>query len=197
MLKDAEKREIYDQYGEEGLNGQMGGMGGMGGFDIFDMFTGRAHSGAGGRPRGPVKAETVRHDLPVTLDELYNGSVRKIRVTRTRCCKECGGVGASKKEAVKTCTRCNGHGSINEVRQVAPGFMTQVRKSCPQCVGEGKIVDKQFVCKACHGKKVVSEKKTLDVHIDRGMHDRSKIVFEGEADEKPGVLAGDIIFVLT
>lgn len=194
MLKDSEKREIYDQYGEEGLNGNMGGMGGMGGFDLFDMFTGRASSAS--RPRGPVKAETVRHELPVTLEELYNGSVRKIRVTRTRVCKDCNGVGATKKEAVKTCTRCNGQGAVNEMRQVAPGFMTQVRKACPQCSGEGKIMDKQFMCKSCNGKKVVSEKKTLDVHIDRGMHDKAKIVFEGEADEKPGVQAGDIVFVL-
>lgn len=194
VLKDSEKREIYDRYGEEGLQGG-GGMGGMDGFDIFDMFTGR-RSGFGQKPRGPVKAETVRHGLPVTLEELYNGTVRKIRVTRTRVCKACDGVGATKKDAIKTCTRCDGHGAINEVRQVAPGFITQVRKTCPQCEGQGKSFDKKFLCKTCSGKKVVSEKKTLDVHIDRGMRNNQKIVFENEADEKPGVQAGDIIFIL-
>jgi DnaJ family protein A protein 2 len=186
---------LYNQYGEDFEKG--GGMGDMGGMDIFDLLSGRARGfGGGGRPRGPVKAETVRHGLPVTLEELYNGAVRKIRVTRTRVCKACDGVGASKKDAIKTCTRCSGNGAINEIRQVAPGFVTQVRKTCPQCEGQGKSVDKKFLCKTCSGKKVVSEKKTLDVHIDVGMRNNQKIVFENEADEKPGVQAGDIIFIL-
>lgn len=198
MLRDAEKREIYDRYGEEGLSGNMGmgGMGGMDGFDLFDMFTGRSSFASASRPRGPVKAETVRHALPVTLEELYNGAVRKIRVTRTRICKACEGVGATNKDAVKTCTRCSGVGVVNEVRQVAPGFITQVRKACPQCNGEGKSMDKKYLCKECSGQKVVSEKKTLEVHIDKGMKNNQKIVFENEADEKPGVQAGDIVFIL-
>ena len=38
VLKDSEKRRIYDQYGEEGLKQQHHGKGG-GGFDPFDIFS--------------------------------------------------------------------------------------------------------------------------------------------------------------
>ena len=112
-MKDSQKREIYDQYGEEGLNDPMagmGGMGGMGGFPFPGMFQQRR-----GNFQREQKGETVKQGLLVTLEDLYNGATRKIRVTRTRVCKTCDGVGASKKEAVITCKRCSGQGVINEV----------------------------------------------------------------------------------
>jgi len=195
VLTDNEKKEIYDKYGEEGLKEGIPGMHGGGGiFDMFDMLRG------GGMPRGgqrgPVKSETVRQPIVATLEELYSGAVRKIRVTRTRICKGCQGLGASKKEAVKKCKTCDGKGVVNRVVQLAPGFISQSRGPCTDCGGVGEQVDKKFTCKECEGKKVVSEKKTLDVHIDPGMKNGQKIVFEGEADERPGVQAGDIVFVI-
>jgi DnaJ family protein A protein 2 len=138
----------------------------------------------------------VKHALPVTLDELYTGAVRKIRVTRTRICGPCKGVGGSKKDAVQTCNKCKGHGMVTEIQQVAPGFVTQTRRPCNKCSGEGQVIDPKYVCQECQGKKVVSEKKTLEVHIDQGMKTGQKIEFIGEADEKPGVLAGDIQFII-
>ena len=79
---------------------------------------------------------------------------------------------------------------------MAPGFITQMRKACPACEGQGKSIDPKFICGACSGKKVQTETKTLEVHIDKGMKNGQKIVFENEADEKPGVQAGDIVFIL-
>lgn len=60
-----------------------------GGFDIFEqMFSG----GMGRRgPQGPVKSESVKEALTVTLEELYNGATRKVRITRTRNCTSCKG----------------------------------------------------------------------------------------------------------
>jgi len=199
-LSDANKRELFDKFGEEGMKDN--GSGGMG-FEDFGSFFGFPFGGGGGGPSGrrhqhsgPQKGETVRQGLPVTLEELYNGATRKIRITRTRICKPCDGIGATKKEAVVECKRCNGVGIINEVRQVAPGFVTQSRRECNQCEGAGKTMDKKFICKSCNGKKVVSETKTIQVDIDKGMKNEQKIVFENEADERPGVIAGDIQFIL-
>jgi len=42
----------------------------------------------------------------------------------------------------------------------------------------------------------VKEKKVLQVYVDKGMKHGQKVVFAGEADEAPGLEAGDIIFVL-
>lgn len=51
-------------------------------------------------------------------------------------------------------------------------------------------------CKTCHGKKVVRERKILEVHVDRGMRDGQKITFHGEGDQDPNVKPGDIIIIL-
>lgn len=44
--------------------------------------------------------------------------------------------------------------------------------------------------------KVVTERKILEVHITKGMRNGQKITFHGEADEAPGVMPGDIIFIV-
>lgn len=193
VLSDPEKRRIYDMYGEEGLSGGGGGGFGGDGFDLFSAFFG---GGGRSRPRGPQKGQDVVHALKVSLEELYNGATRKIRVTRTRICKSCDGVGATKKDAVLDCSSCNGTGRKVSIHQVAPGFVQQVSQTCSDCQGQGKRIDDRFQCKTCKGRKVVSDVKNLEVHIDPGMSDRQKITFENEADERPGVIAGDIIFVL-
>ena len=36
----------------------------------------------------------------------------------------------------------------------------------------------------------------LEVHIEKGMVNNQKIVFQGEADEAPGTIPGDIVFVV-
>jgi DnaJ family protein A protein 2 len=43
---------------------------------------------------------------------------------------------------------------------------------------------------------VIKERKILEVHIDKGVPNRHKIVFSSEADEKPGEIPGDVVFVV-
>jgi len=200
VLSEPKTRDIYDRFGEEGLKG--GGMGGFGmdASDLFSQFFGGGMFGGGmgghRRPQGPQKGSDVVHALKVGLEDLYNGVTKKIRVTRTRNCSDCKGTGSTKKDAVEECSACRGQGRRMEMRQISPGFVTQQVTTCPQCQGQGKTVDPNFKCKSCKGKRVVTDVTTLEVHVDKGMRDRQKIVFEGEADEKPDVLPGDIVFVL-
>jgi DnaJ family protein A protein 2 len=191
ILSDPEKREIYNNFGEEGLKGGMGGMGGFS--DIFDMF------GGGGRqrkPQGPQKAELVRHPLPSTLEDIYNGGERKIRISRVRTCIPCKGSGSTKPDAVKTCTKCKGKGIVTGYRQVGPGFVQQVQQHCPDCNGEGKLIDDKFKCGSCKGARFTQETKVVSVYIEKGMKEGSKVNLYGEGDEKPGILAGDIQFIV-
>lgn len=44
--------------------------------------------------------------------------------------------------------------------------------------------------------QVVTERKVLEVHITKGMRNGQKITFHGEADEAPGIIPGDIIFIV-
>ncbi|VDN31255.1 unnamed protein product, partial [Gongylonema pulchrum] len=87
ILSDPKKRQLYDEGGEEGLSG-----GGGGNFhnpmDIFDMFF------SGGRRERKVR--DMIHQLPVTLEQLYNGAVKKLKVTRHIVCPKCEGIGGTK-----------------------------------------------------------------------------------------------------
>lgn len=48
-------------------------------------------------------------------------------------------------------------------------------------------------CKSCKGSKVYKDRKELEVHIEKGMKNGSKVKFAGEADEVPGTVPGDVI----
>ena len=50
-------------------------------------------------------------------------------------------------------------------------------------------------CRQCMGKKVVRERKILEVHITKGMKDGQKITFSGEGDQvifTSGILNGTL-----
>lgn len=44
--------------------------------------------------------------------------------------------------------------------------------------------------------QTVRDRKILEVHIDKGMQDGQKIVFNGEGDQEPGLEPGDIVVLL-
>lgn len=75
-------------------------------------------------------------------------------------------------------------------------MLQQIQTVCPDCRGQGERINPKDRCKHCQGKKVVRERKVLEVHIDKGMTDGQKIVFNGEGDQEPDLEPGDIIIVL-
>jgi len=192
VLADEKKRGIYDQGGEQALKeGGGGGHGHHNPMDIFDMFFG---GGGGRRNRGPSKAEPMVHELGVTLAQLYNGAVRRLRITRNVICSDCEGRGG--KVGARKCARCNGQGSIVRMHQIAPGMVQQVQQMCRVCDGQGEKIDDGDKCKSCNGKKTKRESKVLEVHVDKGMKSGQKITFSGEGDQQPGLDHGDVIMVL-
>ncbi|KAL5019609.1 hypothetical protein ScPMuIL_002501 [Solemya velum] len=193
VLSDAKKRETYDRGGEEAIKG--GGTGGMdfhSPMDIFDMFFG---GGGGRRHRGPQKGKDVIHQLTVTLEDLYNGATRKLALQKKVICEKCEGRGG-KEGAVEKCTSCRGTGMQVRVHQLGPGFVQQVQTVCGDCQGQGERINPKYQCKACQGRKIVKERKILEVHIDKGMKDGENIRFHGEGDQEPGLEPGDIIITL-
>lgn len=90
VLSDPKKRELYDRGGEQAIK-----EGGLerefhSPMDIFDMFFG---GGLGrGRGRGPPRGKDVIHQLKVSLEDLYNGAVRKLALQKNVICPKCEGV---------------------------------------------------------------------------------------------------------
>lgn len=94
------------------------------------------------------------------------------------------------------CMTCHGTGMQVRMHQLLPGMVQQVSTLCHSCQGQGQRISHKDRCKACAGRKILRQKKILEVHIDKGMRDGQKIVFHGEGDQEPGIEPGDIIIVL-
>lgn len=133
--------------------------------------------------------------MQVTLDDLYNGKKCHLAINRDKLCGACDGVGG-KAGAEKTCDTCHGRGVQIQLRQIGPGMVQQIQSACGACRGAGKTMSEKDKCKECRGRKVVKERKLLEVHIEKGMKHNQKITFHGEADEAPGTIPGDIIFLV-
>ncbi|XP_043716432.1 chaperone protein dnaJ A6-like [Telopea speciosissima] len=198
VLSDPEKREVYDQYGEDALKEGMGGGGGSHNpFDIFESFFGGGGFGGGGSSRGrrQKQGEDVVHTLKVSLEDLYNGTSKKLSLSRNILCPKCKGKG-SKSGSSGRCFGCQGIGMKVSTRQIGPGMIQQMQHVCPECRGSGEVISEKDRCPNCKGNKVTQEKKVLEVHVEKGMQHGQKIVFQGEADEAPDTITGDIVFVL-
>lgn len=170
-MTDANKRKIYDEYGEEGLEGGVPGPGG----DPFEFL----FKNAGRGPRGPKKGKSILQLIEVSLGDIYNSTKKKLKVTRTRLCKECNGKGG-KEDSITECTACSGTGHIAKV--VKMGFMmSQSISPCNECRGRGRVIKDK--CKACKGKTVVEEEKVLELDITKGTPEGHRFVFKGDADE--------------
>lgn len=60
-----------------------------------------------------------------------------------------------------------------------------------RCGGRGRTI--KHLCSTCKGHRILDSQSDLVLHIDRGMPEGSEIVFEGEADESPDWVAGDVV----
>ncbi|KAK8968289.1 hypothetical protein KSP40_PGU016487 [Platanthera guangdongensis] len=197
VLSDAEKRDIYDQYGEDALKEGMGGGGaGHDPFDIFQSFFGGSPFGGGSsRGRRQKRGEDVIHPLKASLEDLYNGTSKKLSLSRNVLCSKCKGKG-SKSGASMKCPGCQGSGMKVSIRHLGPSMIQQMQHPCNECKGTGETINDKDRCPQCKGEKVMQEKKVLEVHVEKGMQNGQKVTFPGEADEAPDCVTGDIVFVL-
>lgn len=157
------------------------------------MFFGGGRGGRGGRKEN--KGKDVIHQLGVTLEDLYNGSTRKLALQKNVICEKCSGRGG-KEGAVQKCTTCKGTGTQVLLNQLGAGMYQQIHTQCRECDGQGEKINPKDKCVTCNGKKIVHERKILEVHIDKGMEDGQKISFHGEGDQSPGLEPGDILIIL-
>ncbi|XP_063295141.1 dnaJ homolog subfamily A member 4-like [Pelobates fuscus] len=194
VLSDKIKRELYDHGGESAVKGGNVNDGcsadtAMG--SLFNLFFGGKTRACGRAGRG----KSVTHKLSVTLEDLYNGTTRKLSLQKNMICPKCKGCGA-RQEAVTKCVKC--HGSGMEVHYLGhiPGVMHSIQTMCSECQGQGECIRPRDRCHGCNGRKVTRQKKILTVHIDKGMKSGQNIIFHNEGDQAPGLEPGDIVIIL-
>lgn len=183
VLSDDEKRQRYDRFGHAGVDGN-GGFGGAGGFDmgdIGDIFSGFGDIfgfGGGGRQRrnGPRRGSDLSQYINLTFEEAAFGCKKKINITKTETCDDCGGSGAKKGTQPVTCSQCNGTGQIQQRRQTLFGF-SSVITDCPSCRGKGKIIKE--ACSSCRGTGNVRKNKTVEVNVPAGIDNEQVMRISG------------------
>ena len=165
------------------------------GFDIgniFDMFFG----GGGGRSRGggrtgPQRGSDIYTEVPITLEEAFQGCEKEIKITRSELCPTCHGSKSKPGSDPATCSTCGGTGQIKEVSNTFLGQMVNVRP-CRECGGTGKIITDP--CEDCHGKGSKRKTKTIKIEIPEGVDEGNhlRVSGEGNCGEAAG-LEGDLI----
>lgn len=218
VLRDDQKRKIYDTYGHDGLNQQgfhssnaqdifnqfFGGGGGgvkfsFGGddddpfTDIFgNMFgQGRRQSRSRQTMDQPYEID-IRFSINIKFIESVVGSIHTLKYKIKTTCDQCNGTGAESKNDIKTCSTCGGQGVVITKHRTILGVM-QSQEVCPTCHGSGKIITKP--CSKCHGKKFLEKEIQFDLTIPPGVTNGTTYKVEGKGNvwnNRSGTLLLDI-----
>ena len=185
VLRDPEKRGIYDRYGVEGLKGT--GFTGFRGFDdIFsafgDIFEDFFGFGAPHKQRARARqGADLRYDLKISFYEAAFGKEAEIEIPRSVLCEACNGSGSKPGTYPIQCPNCKGTGQMTR----SQGFFT-ISTTCSQCHGDGKYIP--HPCKECRGFGKVRKNSKIQVKIPPGVDTGSKLRIRGEGE--PGERGG-------
>ncbi len=211
VLSSPEKRQRYDQFGHaanaHSANGGGYGGAGMNMEDIFSQFGdifgggspfegffggGRQGGSAGGRR--VTRGSNLRIKVRLTLEEIANGTEKKIKVNKQIVCKTCDGTGAKDKSSFQTCKTCGGSGAVRRVTNTILGQM-QTTSTCPTCNGEGSTITSK--CTVCHGDGVIRGEETISINIPAGVSEGMQLSMSGKGNAAPrGGMPGDLIILI-
>ena len=207
VLIDSNKKAIYDRGGEKALKEGGNGSDFMNSSSFFDMFFGGGgrhqhdshghdqhghHGHHGNHQHSRGKTCIIIKRVEVTLEELYMGLTKKLKINRNIICKECDGEGASN---VRECTQCKGQGFMRIV-QPFRGMVRMFEVKCDFCKGTGKEIKPEDQCKVCKGEKTCEDENDVEIHIKAGMQDGEKIVIKDQGNHEVGHDVGDVLVVL-
>ncbi len=192
VLRDPEKRQLYDQFGHAGLQGT--GFSGFHGFedifssfsDIFEDFFSFGFSGGKRRNGTGQPGHDLAYDLKITFEEAAFGTEKTVEIPTLVECDSCGGTGLEAGSREEICPTCRGHGQIYQTQ----GFF-RISTTCTRCKGSGKIITSP--CKECGGEGRIRHFRKVNIKIPAGVDTgtRLRLKNKGEAGYRGGP-AGDL-----
>lgn len=207
ILSHDEKRNNYDRFGHEGVRGSGFGTEGFssvndifshfsdifGGSSIFDDFFGGSQRSRSRRRGAGTPGSDLRVSLKLTLEEIADGTSKKIKIKKQIKCNQCHGTGAQTGTSLKTCPVCNGAGEVKTVSRSVFGQFVNIT-TCNNCYGEGQVIDTP--CRNCSGDGRVDDEVTIKIDVPAGIEDGNYMTMRGEANAgKRGGQPGDLIVV--
>ncbi len=208
VLRDSEKRALYDRHGKQGVRGAGAAHGGVdfeeaidifmrdfGGFSGFsgleDLFGMR---GARGQRTKVRKGRTVRIRLPLTLQEVATGVTKKVRVSLLEECGTCTGSGAAPGTTPTVCGTCGGAGEERHVQRSIVGQFVSVQP-CRACGGDGQVIES--LCDDCSGEGRLRREREIEVEVPAGVTSENFLTLRGRGSVGPrGGHRGDLVVLL-
>lgn len=200
VLKDAQKRQRYDQFGHAGVGGSAGGGNPFEGFngqgfefnfgdgglgDIFGQFFG----GGQQRQRGPQRGRDVETQIQLTFEEAIFGVERDMALEMEDECSHCKGTTVEPGHELKTCPTCHGAGQQTRVMNTMFGAIQQA-VTCETCGGRGKVPEK--VCSVCHGRGTERRRQTIKLKVPAGIDDGATIRLKERGEAMANGPRGDL-----
>ncbi len=196
ILSDENKKRDYDNQRNFGNIGADTGFPPE--FDFHNFFTnafGRQNKNNRRQQNFINKGENLSITLNLTLEEIYNGVVKKIKLKRKFKCSKCNGSGAFDNNSFEQCKTCNGSGQIIESANSFFGGFQHTVKACNDCNGEGQKILKK--CDACSGQGLVQQEILIDIEIPKGVSEGMVFTFEQHGSfTKKSQIAGDLLVTL-
>jgi molecular chaperone DnaJ len=196
VLRDPEKRALYDQYGHAGMSGAGAGAGGpfgfgtefdladalrafmrdFGSFGFEDFFGGRTS----GRTRGGGnRGRDLQIKVKLGLRDVAKGVEKQIKVKKLVKCTTCRGSGSKPGSRPVACQVCGGSGQIRQVQRSLFGQFVNVTE-CRRCEGMGTVVSDP--CRDCGGTGRIRGSEKISVKIPAGVASGNYITVSGGGD---------------
>ncbi len=180
VLSNAQKRQMYDQYGHQGVDGAASSghdyssvfrefsdifgsgfesffsSGGSG--SIFDTIFG---TGRSGRNERVLDKRDIRVAMRISLEESIQGTEKRFSYEKYISCESCNGSG-SQDNSMASCRHCGGTG---EMQGGGLGGFFAFRSTCQYCGGSGTIIRNR--CRTCRGEGVLTKKQTVKVKVPK------------------------------
>ncbi|MDR1667513.1 MAG: molecular chaperone DnaJ [Bacteroidales bacterium] len=213
VLSDENKKARYDRYGHAGMSGQGGfSSSGMSMEDIFSHFGdifddiggfkfgswggsvfGNSGFGGGRQGRAVSKGSNLRVKVKLNLEEISQGTEKKLKLKKYVPCGTCKGSGAEG-NSHSTCTTCKGTGQVTHVVNSILGRM-QTTSICDTCGGSGRIITQK--CTACYGEGIEQGEEVITIKIPAGVAEGMQLTVNGKGNAaRRGGINGDLIVVI-
>ncbi|MBI4955359.1 MAG: J domain-containing protein [Myxococcales bacterium] len=193
ILKDPQKRAMFDRFGAAAVGGASGGGGPFGGIDFGELHIDGLFAdllGALGIRVGDRRE--LQHTVELSFEEAAFGCTKKVSYERLSRCQDCGGTGAAAGSKVETCTTCHGKGRVRMQQAVLP---IAVERACPACHGKGTYA--ATPCQPCRGAGLRTAPHSVEVEIPAGIESGSTRRVAGAGHfSKSGKKAGDLELVV-
>ena len=185
VLSHKEKRQNYDMYGSATGRGNPFNEGNFNMNDIFNSFFGGGNPFSNSRQQ-KRRGSDIRVNIRVTIEDIFEGTNKKIKYKRKEECNNCKGSGGKHTH----CTQCHGRGVVNQIHSTPMGRI-QNTVHCPSCGGKGKIITNP--CNSCHGQGVKPNEEILEFNIPQGIMDGEVLALRGKGNAVQDGICGDLL----